>query len=120
MFHNLDITNKALDGIMLRYNVLSANIANSETVGYKRQDVKFQDLLEKEMSNKGTEGIDINQIEPQVYTDNLSFAQRLDGNNVDIDKEMGELSKTKLRYDTLVQRTNAQISRYKYILQNIK
>lgn len=120
MFDNIDISNKVLDMTMLRYNLLTNNIANSETVGYKRQDVQFQDILTKEIEAKGIDGIDINQLEPVVYTDNASYSQRLDGNNVDIDKEMGELSKEKLRYDTLIARTSAQINRYKYILQNIK
>lgn len=120
MFNNIDISNKVLDVTMLRYNLLANNIANSETVGYKRQDVKFQDLLAKEIETKGINNIDINQLEPTVYIDNISYSQRLDGNNVDIDKEMGELSKEKLRYDTLIERTSAQINRYKYILQNIK
>lgn len=120
MFQNLDVINKALDANMLRYDLISNNIANSETVGYKRQDVRFQDILSQEIEMKGIGNIDISKLDSVIYTDNGNFSQRLDGNNIDIDKEMAELSKTKLRYDTLIQRTNAQISRYKYILQNIK
>lgn len=120
MFKHIDVMNTALDATTLRYDVITANLANSETVGYKRQDVKFQEILLKEMMEQGIEKIDRDRIEPVIYVDNIGFSQRLDGNNIDIDKEMGELSKTKLRYDTLIQRTNAQLSRYKYILQNIK
>lgn len=120
MFDNINISNKVLDTTMLRYNILANNIANVDTVGYKRQDVAFKNILSKEIEDKGIKNIDVKRLEPVVYTDNISYSQRLDGNNVDIDKEMGELSKEKIRYDTLIQRTSAQINRYKYILQNIK
>lgn len=120
VFQNIDVMNKALDANMLRYSMLTNNIANAETVGYKRQDVKFQDVLAKQVETKGINKIDITQLEPVIYTDDANYSSRLDGNNVDIDQETSELSKTKLRYDVLIERTNSQLSRYKYILQNIK
>lgn len=120
MFHNLDVMNKALDASMMRNNIISNNIANQETPGYKRQDVKFETILAKEIESKGTSTIDVNTLEGEVYTDRQSFSGRLDGNNVDIDQEMSELAKNKLRYETLTRRASAQIQRFKSILQNIK
>lgn len=120
MFYNLDVTSKALDATLLRQNMISNNISNADTPGYKRVDVRFQELLAKQIDTNERNGIDIEAIEPSVYTDQTAYANRMDGNNVDIDTEMSELAKTKLRYDTLIQRTTAQISRYKYILQNVK
>lgn len=120
MFYNLDVTSKALDATLLRQNIISSNISNVDTPGYKRIDVKFQELLAKQIDANGINEVDIKEIEPSVYTDRAAYANRMDGNNVDVDTEMSELAKTKLRYDTLIQRSIAQISRYKYILQNIK
>lgn len=120
VFQNIDVMNKALDANMLRYSMLTNNIANAETVGYKRQDVKFQDVLAKQVETKGINKVDIAELDPVIYTDDANYSSRLDGNNVDIDQETSELSKTKLRYDVLIERTNSQLSRYKYILQNIK
>ncbi|MHC1750476.1 MAG: flagellar basal body rod protein FlgB [Cellulosilyticaceae bacterium] len=120
MFHNLNVMNKALDASMLRNNIISNNIANEETPGFKRQDVNFQTILASEIKNKGKSGIDVNALDGKVYTDRASFSGRLDGNNVDIDQEMSELAKNKLRYDTLTRRASAQIQRFKTILQNLK
>lgn len=120
MFSSIDLSNQVLDATMLRFNTLSGNVANVETPGYKRQDVAFQQKLQRELEKNDPKARDLNNVKPIVYEDKGAYAQRLDGNNVDIDKEMAELAKTKLRYDTLIQRTTAQIGRYKYILQNIK
>lgn len=120
MFQSINITNKALDATLLRLNTINNNITNAETPGFKRQDVSFQAQLSKEIDRVGPKGIDLDAIEPKVYTDGGSYAMRMDGNNVDIDKEMAELAKTKLRYETLVQRASSQVGRYKYILQNVK
>ncbi len=120
MFQTIDVMNKALDATMLRVNVLSNNIANAETPGFKREDVRFQGVLQQKIDTYGYENVSAEMLSSEVYTDRESVSMRIDGNNVDIDTEMSELAQTKLRYDTLIQRTSAQIGRYKYILQNIK
>lgn len=120
MFQNITVTGKALDATLMRQNMISNNISNADTPGYKRVDVKFQELLTKEIEAKGIKGIDAQAIEPYAYIDEASYANRMDGNNVDIDTEMAELAKTKLRYDALIQRTVAQLGRYKSILQGLK
>ncbi len=121
MFYNLDVTAKALDANMLKYEKLTNNIANIDTVGYKRQDVAFENLLQGEIDRNGgsTKNLNINAIEPTVFTDMPFASMRYDENNIDIDKENAELSKAKLRYDVLITRANAQITRYQTIFQTI-
>lgn len=41
----IDITTLALDGLMQKQRVISANIANAEVKGYQRQDVSFEGKL---------------------------------------------------------------------------
>lgn len=41
----MDITTLAMDGLMKKQKVLSANIANAEVKGYQRQDVSFESKL---------------------------------------------------------------------------
>lgn len=120
MFQSIDVMNKVLDATMLRFNTLNNNITNAETPGFKREDVSFEVQLEREIEKHGTRNIKADVLEPIVYTDYKGHAMRLDGNNVDIDREMAELTKTKLRYDTLIQRASSQVGRYKYILQNVR
>ena len=115
---SINLLKSSLDATMLRYNVLSSNIANADTVGYKRKDIKFEDALATEIEKHGLDGV--KNVTPEVYTDTTRVSYRADGNNVDIDVETAELAKTKLKYDTLITRTNSSLSRYKNILQNLK
>lgn len=45
----IEITTLALDGLAARHKVISSNIANADTAGYKRSDVSFGDQLNKIM-----------------------------------------------------------------------
>ena len=114
MFEGINLTNQAIKGQSLRMEILSGNVAQADTPGYKRMDVAFNHVLEEQIAGGET------NLEPEVYVDRIQYSNRLDGNNVDIEYEMSEIAKTKLRYDTLVQRATAQLGRYKSIFQNIK
>lgn len=119
-FGNINVMNKVLDATMLRYNVISDNISNEDTPGYKRKDVAFESFLEREISRKGIKHVNIDKINPQVYIDKQNYSSRMDGNNIDIDTEMAEAAKMKLKYDTLIERTSSQLNRFKTILQTIR
>ena len=41
----IELTTLALDGLAARHKVISSNIANAETPGFKRSDVNFNDQL---------------------------------------------------------------------------
>jgi len=43
----IELTALALDGLSARHKVLSSNIANADTPGFKRSDVNFEDQLTK-------------------------------------------------------------------------
>lgn len=120
MFQSIDLTSKALDALSLRQEVISHNLSNIDTPNYKRQEVEFESILEKELEKNNVSDINLNKINPKIVSDLESYSYRMDGNNVDLDREITELTKNELRYNTLLERTNAQISRYKYILQNLK
>ncbi|MGL4343741.1 MAG: flagellar basal body rod protein FlgB [Cellulosilyticaceae bacterium] len=120
LFRHLDVTQKALDATMLKQQVITQNLANVDTPRYRRSDVKFEEYLDKQIRQSGISQVNAAGLEPTVYQQYADYTGRLDGNNVNIDTETAELSKTKIKYDALIQRTNAQIQRYKYILQNIR
>jgi flagellar basal-body rod protein FlgB len=116
---SMEFLQKGLDAVWLRQKVLSNNIANSETPGYKRLNVEFEDLLKNmvegnyedlEMLKKAIEGI-----EPTV-TEDSTTSTRLDGNNVVMDKEQIEFARAQLQYDYLVSSLSSQISRLKYAI----
>nr|WP_302595177.1 flagellar basal body rod protein FlgB [uncultured Cellulosilyticum sp.] len=121
LFANIDLMNRALDATLLKKSVISENISNVDTPNYKRKDVSFETILQKEVNaNKNISNLDLNKIEPKVYVDEKSSSYRMDGNNVDIDVEMAEEAKVYARYNALITRVNAQLNRFTTVLQNIK
>ncbi|HOK55350.1 MAG TPA: flagellar basal body rod protein FlgB [Armatimonadota bacterium] len=98
---------KTLDGLALRHKVIANNIANAETPGFTRSEVRFEDKLRAALDG-GTTGSAkkrISESEASVDVDSTS-PTRPDGNNVSIDKEMAELTKNTLRYEALIHLLN--------------
>lgn len=68
----IDVTSLALDGLMQKHRTVSANIANSEVAGYKRQDVSFEDqlneILEKDYEKEAYKSMNskISPVDPQT------------------------------------------------------
>lgn len=107
---------RALDALALRQQVTASNIANADTPGFRASQVRFEDILQRALATRPGElsllrtnprhllagGIDAAQVEPQVVE--LSHTRlRNDGNNVDIDREMGLLAETTLRYNAVTE-----------------
>jgi len=81
-----------------RSEVISNNIANQNTPGFKRSTVEFEDLLARELRSGGS-GRDLLAIAPEVRVDNLSPG-RGDGNNVQMELESNAMSQNRLMYET--------------------
>lgn len=123
---------KALDGTWQRQKATSNNIANSETPGYKAIKVNFEDSLKAEMSKLQTasnatstgfldkmESIQsINDSKISVYESGTS--SRLDENNVDLESENIDMSKSVLQYYYLVRGLSDSYSRLKYAINGGK
>lgn len=102
------VLRKSLDLVGYKQRVIANNIANVETPGFKRSDVSFEEQLRAALSSTGSADIAeerIGEIQPTVQEDTLS-PMRADGNNVSIDKEMAELTKNALQYETLIRMYN--------------
>ncbi len=91
---------KAMQGSLLRQQVLANNIANANTPGFQRSDVNFQAALQQAFATPGTTPGQIQQVSFQPQTDS-SGAMRVDGNSVDINTEMADLSENTLDYQAL-------------------
>lgn len=103
---------KSLDAASLRQKVISHNIANINTRGYKRSEVVFEDEL-KETLKRNVGNVDA--IEPEVVVDN-STSMREDGNNVDIDLEMSNMAANNILYNTLVSQANYKLSMMRFVI----
>ena len=120
---------KALDGTWQRQKATSNNIANSETPGYKATTVKFEDSLKAEInklssnsSSSSSSGfIDKMDSIQSIQNSNITVSSgdtssRLDENNVDLESENIEMSKTTLQYYYLVRGVSDNYSRLKYAI----
>ena len=97
---------KALEGSALRQRALANNLANANTAGFKRSDVDFQSMLDSALSGGSADRVEATQF--SLATDTSSSA-RADGNNVDVDTEMADLSENSVLYQTLVEIAKARI-----------
>lgn len=124
----INLLQKGLEGASLRQETLINNIANVNTPGYKRADVDFFSILKKEVQKDDKSGIIMKTTdERHITTDkkerpfkrliaqNTSY--RNDKNNVDIEYEMAELSKTELYYITLAQYISRKFSSLNNVIE---
>lgn len=120
IFSGVDFVNKAIDATLVRKELISQNISNVDTPNYKRKDIDFETVLRKQLHNNPSGSIDLNRLNPDIYTDFRNTSYRMDGNNVDIEVERSEETKVELRYNALVTRIASQLNRMQTILQNLK
>lgn len=120
IFSGVDFVNKAIDATLVRKELISQNISNVDTPNYKRKDIDFETVLLKELHNSPDGRIDLNRLNPDIYTDLRNASYRMDGNNVDIEVERSEETKVELRYNALVTRISSQLNRMQTVLQNLK
>ncbi len=116
---------KGLDAAALRQQVTAHNLANLNTPNFNRSDVSFEDELMRARQQADTPlarthekhfpitpGPEIN---PTIKTDTTT-TRRIDGNNVDIEREMLNLVSNQLRYNTYVQRLNGRFDNWRYVI----
>lgn len=125
----IEYLEQALDGAAKRHQVISNNIANVDTPNFKRSDVPFLDELKKAIKKTAfpslklatTHNMHISGLEKDplklviVQQNNLTF--RNDGNNVDIDKEITEMIKNNILYNSYLQLLISKLSGLKNIIE---
>ena len=94
------ILSKLLDATALRHQAISQNLANVNTPGYRRLEVAFEEELANQLSSNGKS--DMEGLKPELI-ESVGLPERADGNNVDIDVEMGQMNKNALLYQTYTQ-----------------
>ncbi|MBN2136613.1 MAG: flagellar basal body rod protein FlgB [Sedimentisphaerales bacterium] len=87
----------------LRQKTIANNVANLQTPGYRRIDVKFEQLLAKAIASDGT--ADLDTIEAEVYQPKQT-PLKPNGNDVSLEAEVGEMVKNSLRHKAYVRLLN--------------
>lgn len=120
----------ALDGLTRRQEAIAANVANVDTVGYRRKSVSFEralrDQLEgargasarrtthaKHIAGGAGGGKDLNGVEQRDIV-----ASRNDDNRVSVDEEMALLADTQLRYQALTQSMSSRLGTLRNIIRS--
>ncbi len=111
----IPLLEKTLDLRSMRHNLITSNIANMDTPNYKAFDIIIEEELEKAMGTgkniklEKTRSGHLSGRETRVdniksrTADTQQFTMRGDGNSVDIDREMANLSENNLMYNALAQ-----------------
>jgi flagellar basal-body rod protein FlgB len=87
----------------LRQKAIANNIANLETSGYRRIDVKFEELLAKALDSPGS--VELSELEPQIHQP-LQTPVNSNGNDVSLEGEVGQMVKNSLRYKAYIRLLN--------------
>lgn len=108
---------KGMDAQLLRWQVISNNIANANVPGFKRSDVTFESQLQRAIKSQGKstpfpakltnnkhipfhQPIPVTGVEPKVRLD-YSTSMKNDGNGVDMEFETVQAVKTQMRYQLM-------------------
>lgn len=110
LFSGLDKLSRGLDAAWTKNEVISSNIANIDTPGYKRRVVEFGNLLEEATTSLKSDKSNSNP-GVKITIDESTDSLRTDGNNVNIDTEMVELAKNSIYYNLLTQKMNGEIQK---------
>ncbi len=116
---NIKLLENFIDYTSLRNKVISKNIANIGTSGYKREDVEFKDVFTEHLSTlKKTDSRHIS-VTPETNQTEITEDNSQDMvsgiNNVNIDEEMAELAKNTIQFKLASNR----IGDYFRILQTV-
>ena len=133
----MDIDDKAVKALaaalnfrQMRQELISSNIANADTPGYKAKRIDFEKALARaldvdgqmQMNSSDDRHFDVgnggfDNLEPEVYEDPNGIVSD-DGNTVDRDKEMALMAENKLMYDAAIQLLNKKLGLKKYIISS--
>ncbi|HEY8342537.1 MAG TPA: flagellar basal body rod protein FlgB [Calditerricola sp.] len=119
---------QAMNAAMLRQRVIANNLANVETPGFKAADVAFENLLAEALARRGSSFVGVRTdprhlpigaqgsvVAPRIVPA-LHTRMRHDGNNVDVDAEMANLSRNALWYQALVQSTQHYLDQLRTVI----
>ncbi len=93
-----------------RQQALGANVANMDTPGYRAKDFSFEEALTNlQVSTTSGEHIAPADDNAHARMFEVNSTVKENGNSVDLERELTEITKNALQYITLVQYLNQKI-----------
>ncbi len=114
----------ALDGLSFRQELIGQNLANVDTPGYKSQTVTFEQALKRALNHDQAVALNTThvrhmpigkQVAAYQVKERTGGSSRADGNNVDIDVEMVNMSENTLKFDAMSTFVNRKYRLFKDI-----
>ena len=97
----------ALDALAMRQKSVARNLANLNTPGFTRSDVDFFSHMRQLYDGE--------EATPAATEDTVT-PERLDGNNVNLEREMSALSETEILYSAASRFATGAIARMRYAI----
>ncbi len=99
-----------LDVSARRQQVLAANVANADTPGYRSQDVRFSEEIEMlSLSRSSKRHIDPFGAGGGMHLVDTPGKAKPNGNNVNLDRELTEMTKNGIEFVLLIQVLQSKI-----------
>ena len=112
----------------MRQKLISSNIANAETPGFKAKRLDFEEALARALDIDGTQRLEVtepkhfnvggggfNNLQPEVYEDPNGIVSE-DGNTVDVEDEMSKMAENTVLYNATIQLLNKKLGLMKYAI----
>lgn len=128
IFNDTQYLRSGLNASALRNQVISNNIANAETPGFKSSSVEFENMFLNALETEGgfrpkatrdkhrTSSSSIKDVSAAVIQ-NTNTTMRMDENNVDIDFQNAELAKNQIYYEALIEKLNSEYRRLRMAIR---
>ncbi len=128
---NFDYLGRGINAANMRQEVIAQNIANINTPLYKRSQLNFEELLQKEIFPDESNTLPLVRTNdrhlpvghlnyhamPEIVMDN-STTMRVDRNNVDLDNEMASMAKNQIYYNAMTTQLGGYINRLRDTIQS--
>jgi len=116
--------NTSLNLRLMNQNVISSNIANADTPGYKAKTMEFESTLRDalgvgdQLPTAGTDPKHIihrstDPVSPEIY-DDPNGVESLDGNTVDRASEMAKMAENQILFDASTEMLKRKLGMLKY------
>lgn len=120
--------NTSLNLRLANQNVISSNIANADTPGYKAKRLDFEQALRSQLASDDRVQLEVSDpehlvpqesdpIHPEIYED-PNGVESLDGNTVNRSEEMARLVQNQMLYNTSVELLRKKLSMLRSAIQD--
>ena len=116
---NYQLLEKAMDITVRRQSIISNNIVNIDTIGYKPKDLDFHEALRLEMDKKGDH---LNKTHPKHTSvskeSTIKEEVRENHDSVNIETEMVDMFENQVRFRFITDRFSGK--KWDYVFSNVK